>query len=346
MAVEKELFGEMPDGSEVYQYFITNDNDYEVSILTLGATLNTIYAKDKDGEWRDILLGFDTVSDYLEKSDYQGATVGPMCNRIGGGSIEIGGIDYKLNTNENGTTSLHSCGELSFRNWDSIITDTDRVEFTTVSEDGANGFPGKTEVKVIFRLDEDNALHISYDAVSDKDTFLNFTNHAYFNLNGYDVSDILSHSVTINADRFTAIDSISIPTGELVPVSGTPFDFREPHTIGERIENDYEQLKLGLGYDHNFCIADYDGKMKLIATAEGDESGIKMEVYSDLPGVQFYTGNFLNGKEGKEEQPMEKRTGFCFETQFFPDTPHNPAFPSCLYKAGDHYTSETVYKFK
>jgi len=345
MAVEKELFGEMPDGSPVYEYFITNDNDYEVGILTLGATLNTIYAKDTDGEWRDVLLGFDTVSDYLAKSDYQGATVGPMCNRISGGSIEINGQEYKLNTNENETTSLHSCGELSFRNWDSIIVDTNKVEFSAKSTDGENGFPGNKEYKVTFCLDEHNALHISYDAVADKDTYLNLTNHAYFNLNGYDVSDILSHKVTIRADRFTAIDSKSIPTGELSSVEGTPFDFREMHTIGERIDAGCEQIKMGQGYDHNFCIEGADGTLRTIATAEGDESGIKMEVLSTLPGVQFYTGNFLSGTTGKEEQPMERRTGFCFETQFYPDTPHNSAFPSCLYKAGEHYVSETVYKF-
>lgn len=345
MAVEKEQFGIMPDGTPVYEYFITNDNDYEVGILTLGATLHTIYAKDKDGEWRDILLGFETVSEYLEKSDYQGATVGPYCNRISGANIVIDEKKYNLNTNENETTCLHSCGDISFRNWDSIITDTDSVEFSIESPDGKNGFPGNKKFTVKFTLDEQNALHIVYDAVSDKKTYLNLTNHAYFNLNGYDISDILNHKLTIAADKFTVIDAISIPTGENRNVENTPFDFRESHTIGERIEDDYEQLIMGQGYDHNYCITDYDGSLRLCATAEGDESGIKMEVYTTLPGVQLYTGNFLSGICGKTDGPMDRRTGFCFETQYFPDTPHNAEFPSCLFDADEHYNSETVYKF-
>ncbi len=345
MSVERILFGNMPDGREVYKYIITNNNECSAHILTLGATFCGFTMQDKNGEIRDILLGFDTVEDYLERSDYQGVIVGPVCNRIGGAEIEINGEKYKLTANEKGITCLHSGGELGFSLWKAIVTDSDSVEFSYTAADGSHGFPGEKNITVTYKLTDDNAVHISYEAVSDKDTYLNFTNHAYFNLNGFDNGDILSHKLTIDADRFTEVDENSIPTGNNLEVEGTVFDFRTPRVIGKDIDDAHIQLQYTGGYDHNFCINAYDGTLKKIAVAEGDKSGIKMNVYTTLPGVQFYAGNFLKGVKGKNSLPMEKRTGFCLETQHYPDTPHHENFPSCFFNAGEKYASETVYEF-
>ncbi len=345
MSVKRESFGFMPDGKEIYKYILENDAGTQVHVLTLGATLQSILFPDQKGEMTDVLLGFDTVEDYLTKSNYQGATVGPYCNRIGGAAIDIGGRHYELVANEKGITNLHSNGEFSFRLWSAIVPDADRVELSYVSPDGEGGFPGETSVQVVFRLTQDNKLSIRYHGVSTRDTYLNFTNHAYFNLNGYAAGDILGHTLRIAADLFTPVDKNSIPNGENVPVEGTPFDFRKPKKIGLEIEADHEQLKMTGGYDHNFCLSDAPRALTEIAEAQGDISGIKMNVYTTLPGVQFYAGNFLAGKEGKQGVPMTKRTGFCLETQFYPDTPHRPDFPNCLYKAGEAYESETVYAF-
>ncbi len=346
MSVERVLFGEMPDGREVYKYILTNSNEVSAHVLTLGATLCTFYAEDKNGELRDVLLGFDTVDDYLELSDYQGVIVGPVCNRLGGASIEIDGVTYPLTANEKGITCLHSGGELGLSLWNAIVTDSDSVEFSYVAADLSHGFPGEKKIKVIYSLKDDNSLHIKYEVVCDKKSYMNFTNHAYFNLNGYSEGDILSHKLSIAADRITEVDENSIPTGRNISVEGTPFDFTSPRIIGKDIDADNEQLKFTGGYDHNFCLTGYDGTLRKIACAVGDKSGIKMNVYTTLPGVQFYAGNFLKGIKGKNGIPMEKRSGFCLETQHYPDTPHHSDFPSCLFDAGEKYVSETVYEFK
>ena len=345
MSVTRESFGFMPDNTEIFKYIIENACGTEVHVITLGATLQSLLFADKNGVKRDVLLGFDTVEDYLEKSNYQGATVGPFCNRIGGAAIDIGGKHYELVANEKGVTSLHSNGEFSFRPWKAIVPDADCVELSYLSPDGEGGFPGETKVQVLFRLSQDNKLSIRYHGVSTRDTFLNFTNHAYFNLNGYDAGDILGHTLRLNADEFTPVDEYSIPTGGNLPVEGTPFDFRTAKPIGLEIEADHVQLKMTGGYDHNFALADGPRELTEIGEAAAPESGIKMNIYTTLPAVQFYAGNFLNGKTGKQGKPMEKRSGFCLETQYFPDSPHHPEFPSCLFKAGEEYESETVYGF-
>ena len=346
MAVERVLFGTMPDGREVYKYIISNSSECEAHILTLGATLSSFIMEDKNGEKRDLLLCFDNVSDCLEKSDYQGVIVGPVCNRIGGASIEINGESYALTANEKGITCLHSGGELGNSLWKAIVADSDSVEFSYFQADGSHGFPGNKEVKVIYRLTDDNKLSIRYEAVSDKDTYLNYTNHAYFNLNGYDNGDILSHTLSIDADFITEVDENSIPTGNNIAVEGTAFDFRAERVIGKDIDDNHIQLQYTGGYDHNFCINNWDGALRKIAVAKGNLTGIEMNVYTTLPGVQFYAGNFLKGIEGKNGKPMEKRSGFCLETQFYPDTPHNKNFPDCFFTAGKKYESETVYEFK
>ncbi len=345
MSVTRESFGFMPDGAEIYQYVIENESGSCVKVLTLGATVRSVVVPDKNGTLRDVALGFDTVEDYLTKSDYQGATVGPYCNRIAGASMPIDGKVYELVANEKDVTNLHSGGEFSFAVWSAIVTDADSVEMTYVSPDGEGGFPGETTAKVTFRLTEDDRFELRFDAASTRKTYLNLTNHAYFDLEGFDHGTVLDHSLQLMADRFTAVDALSIPTGENLPVAGTPFDFTSPRVIGERIDDDDEQLRMTGGYDHNFCITGWDGSLRLCAAAAAPESGIRMNVYTTLPGVQFYAGNFLSGTPGKNGVPMNRRSGFCLETQYYPDTPHREAFPSCLFAAGDHYTSQTVYAF-
>ncbi|MCH5197834.1 MAG: galactose mutarotase [Oscillospiraceae bacterium] len=345
MSVIRESFGFMPDKTEIFKYILENSSGTQAHILTLGATLQSFIIADKNGEMKDVLLGFDSVSDYLEKSNYQGATVGRYANRIGGASIDINGKNYSLTANEKNVTSLHSAGDFSYSPWKAVVPDADMVEMSYVSPDGEGGFPGEVSVKVIFRLTEDNKLSIKYSGVSTKDTYMNFTNHAYFNLNGYDSGDILSHYLKIDSSFITPVDELSIPLGGAMSVENTPFDFREFARIGERIASDHAQLKMTGGYDHNFCLPESEGELREIAQSYSEDSGIKMAVLTTLPGVQFYAGNFLAGAEGKNGKAMNKRTGFCLETQFYPDTPHQPDFPSCLFKAGEEYVSETVYAF-
>jgi len=345
MSVIRESFGFMPDGTEIYKYILENGKGTQAHVLTLGATLQSLIFADKNGEKTDVLLGFDTVSDYLDKSNYQGATVGRYANRIGGASFEINGEKFKLTPNEKNVTSLHSAGDFSYTPWNAIVPDADMVEMSYVSPDGKDGFPGEVAVKVVFRLTEDNKLSIKYSGVSNKDTYMNFTNHSYFNLNGYAFGDILSHYLRIDSSYITPVDELSIPQGDKMSVENTPFDFREFTRIGDRIDDDHVQLKMTGGYDHNYCLSDKQLELREVAQAYSMDSGIKMTVFTTLPGVQFYAGNFLKGAEGKGNVPLNRRTGFCLETQFYPDTPNRPDFPSCLYKAGEEYCSETVYGF-
>lgn len=346
MTVSKSFFGNMPDGKEVYEFLLENNNGMRVSILSLGATLRSLILTDKNGEEKDILLGFDDVDAYLSRSSYQGACVGPCANRIGNGRFEIDGETFDVVKNEKGVTCLHSGGEFSYAVWNSIIVDSDAVEFNYVSPDGLNGFPGEMKVSVIYRLGQNNDLHICYKAVSNKKTPINLTNHAYFNLGGFDSGDVLSHDMQLNCSQITAVDALSIPTGKLLSVENTAFDFRTAKPIGRDIENSEEQLKLTGGYDHNFVIDDADGTLRKCAQADCATTGISMHVYTTMPGVQFYAGNFLEGELGKQDLPMQKRSGFCLETQYYPDSPNKAAFPNCIFDAGEKFISETVYTFE
>ena len=345
MGIEKNIYGVM-NGESVFAFVITNSNNYKAQIIEKGATLDKLWVEDKNGAFIDILVGHDTLDGHINRSDYQGVIVGQYANRIGGGAFTIDGIEYNVTKNEKNITCLHGGGEYSSAHWVGNPTSENSVEFTYISPDGCEGFPGKVEVRVVYTLDNSNALTIDYYAVSDKKTVINLTNHAYFNLNGYNSGDVLKHSLYINADRFTAIDKNSIPTGELIPVKGTPFDFTTEKLIGRDIDADYEQIKNGMGYDHNFCIADYDGSLKTIAVAKGNLSGVTMEVKSTEPGVQLYTGNFLDGSViGKGGLPITKRSAFCLETQVYPDSPNHPEWPSCIYDAGEEYRSTTIFSF-
>lgn len=339
--IVKNFFGTTAKGEAVDIYTLRNSSETAVDILTYGATVNSIYVADKNGNFADVLSGFDTLEGHEKFSDYQGMTVGRYANRIAGGKFSIDGVEYNVEKNEKGITCLHGGAELSTAVWKAFIVDDNSIEMNYTSPDGAMGFPGKVDFKVTFTLHEDNALKIEYSAVSDKKTVINMTNHAYFNLAGK--GDILAHELMINADAYTPIDENSIPTGEIRSVEGTPFDFRTAKPIGRDIDADDDQLAIGKGYDHNFCLNDSDGP---IATAYEPESGRFLEVFTDLCGVQLYTGNFLDGTNiGKNGDPLIKNAGFCLETQFYPNTPNMPEFPQCTVDAGEKFTSCTVFRF-
>ncbi len=345
MSVTKTHYGIM-NGKDVYALNIENKNGTKVQLIEKGATLDKLFIKDKNGELIDILVGHDNLDGHIYRGDYQGVVVGQYANRIKDGKFSIDGAEYNVTCNEKGITCLHGGGEYSSALWSSEIIADNSVKFTYKSLDGTEGFPGNVQVAVTYTLTDSDELALEYRAISDKKTIINLTNHAYFNLNGFDSGDILKHTVKINADRYTPIDEISIPTGELAPVSGTPFDFTTEKAIGRDIAADHIQLKNGNGYDHNFCITDFDGTLKTAATATGDKSGIAMEVKTDLPGIQLYTGNFLDGSvQGKNGVPITNRSAFCFETQFYPDTPNHPEWPSCTYDAGEEYVSNTIFAF-
>ena len=339
--ITKKDFGTTQSGESVALYTLENSKGVSVDLITYGATINAIRVPDRNGEFADVVKGFDTIEGHENYSNYQGMTVGRYANRIADGKFSIDGTEYTLEKNEKGITCLHGGGELSHAVWKAIITDDTSIEMSYSSPDGAMGFPGKVDFTVKFTLYEDNALKIDYSAVSDKKTVINMTNHAYFNLAGK--GDILSHVLMINADAFTPTDSRSIPTGELRKVEGTPFDFRTAKPIGRDIGADDEQLKQCRGYDYNFCLNEGDGPA---AVAYDPESGRMMEVFTDLPGVQLYCGNFLDGtRPGKGGEPLIQYCGFCLETQFHPNTPNMPDFPQCTFDAGEKFESSTVFRF-
>jgi aldose 1-epimerase len=346
MAVSKSLYGEL-NGVKVNLFTITNNNGMKAEIIEKGATLEKLFVKDKNGKFIDVLSGHDTLEGHVERSDYQGVVVGQYANRIKGGKFSIDSVEYNLTKNDNGITCLHGGGEYSSAVWSGKEVSDKAVTFTLFSKDGNDGFPGNVNTSVTYELTDCDELILTYNAVSDKKTVINLTNHAYFNLNGFDCGDILDHELEIKADYFTPIDETSIPVAMSQEVENTPFDFRKAKTIGRDI-NDASciQIKNGNGYDHNFIINDFDGTLKTCAIAKGDKSGITMEVKTTLPGVQFYTGNFLNGTViGKDEKPLTHRCSFCLETQVFPDSPNHQDWCKCVYDAGEEYSSKTVFAF-
>ncbi len=341
--IEKRYYGTLKSGEEIFALTVTNNPGSSVEILTYGATVSKITVPDKDGNYADILVGFDDLQGHEERSDNQGVTVGRYANRIGGAAFTLDGETYHVSANEKGKTCLHGGDELSHAVWKALIIDDNAIEMTYDSPDGAMGFPGNVQFKVTFTFTDRNELKIDYLAKTDKKTVINMTNHAYFNLAGATAGDVLGHVLMINADCYTPTDADSIPTGELRSVEGTAFDFREPKAIGRDIGADDEQLKMCGGYDHNFCLNDGDGPA---VTACDPESGRALDVYTDLIGVQLYTGNFLDGTaEGKGGTKPGKHAGFCLETQFYPDTPNKPQFPQCTVNAGEKFQSTTLFKF-
>ena len=350
-SITEESFGTTSDGEAVEKYIIENGSGLQMSVISYGGIITSLKVPDEEGNYEDIVLGLDAISQYEEGSPYFGALIGRYGNRIAEGKFSLEGEEYVLETND-GPNHLHG-GEMGF---DKVIWNVEPVEgansaslrLTHTSPDGAGGYPGTLETTVIYTLNEDNSLDIEYEATTDKTTIVNLTQHSYFNLSGDFSETILDHVVEINADQFLPVGETLIPTGELRSVEGTPFDFTEPTPIGELIvqETTDEQLGRGPGFDHCWVLNNPDSGVRYAASAYHPESGRYMEVYTDEPGLQFYTGNFLDGTlPAQGGGTYEKRTGFCMETQHYPDSPNQEGFPSVVLKPGEKYTSTTSYKF-
>lgn len=337
-------FGTTEKGQKALLYTMKNDAGTSVSVSDYGAALVSLFVRGKDGNPVDVVLGYDNVTGYEKGGDSIGATVGRNANRIGGASIEINGVTYELDKNDNGN-NLHSGYDYyNKRFWDVAENADDHVTFRLHSPDKDQGYPGALDMYVTYTLDEDSMLTIHYEAEPDKDTVINMTNHSYFNLNGHASGTVLNHSVTLDAESFTPADRESIPTGEIRSVDGTPMDFRSGKMLGKEIDADYEPLRFGGGYDHNWVLKN-EGRFDKVAEVTADRSGIRMEVYTDLPGVQMYTANFLNGEPGKEGALYGKRSAVCLETQYFPDAIHHDNFPGPVCRAGEKYDTRTAYRF-
>lgn len=337
------------EGDSVKLYTLKNNNGMEVTITNYGQRLISLHAPDKNGNFEDVVLGFPHLDNYRAKKNYYGATIGRYGNRIAKGKFTIDGTTYDLaiNNNEN---HLHG----GIKGFESVVWNVDEAKdnyiiFSRTSPDMEEGYPGNLKVSVRYDLTNDNELKIFYKAETDKPTFINLTHHSFFNLKGEGNGDVTDHIMMINADGFTPVNSGLIPTGEVVKVEGTPFDFTQPKPIGKDIEEEYEQLKFANGYDHNFVLNEEPKNSEglvLAAKVVEPESGRTMEVYTDEPGVQFYGGNFLTGADiGKSGKPYVFRSSFCLETQHFPDSPNQPNFPSTRLDPGRTYTSTCVYKF-
>ena len=349
LQVRKETFGKTADGKPVDLYTLTNSNGLEVRAMTYGGIIVSIRVPDRKGKLADVVLGHDNFDGYLVNPPYFGAIVGRYANRIANGTFTLDGVKYTLPKND-GQNTLHG-GLIGFNKviWEAKEFKNAKgvgVAFNYLSKDGEEGFPGNLKVKVSYTLTNENQLIIDYEATTDKATPLNLTQHTYFNLAGEGNGDILGHEVMLNADRFTPAEKTLIPTGEIRPVKETPLDFTTPTTIGSRINDNYEQLVIGHGYDHNFVIKRKDNSITLAARAREPNSGRVLEVYTTEPAVQLYSGNFLDGTlVGKQGHAYKKRDGFCLETQHFPDSPNHPDFPSTILRPGTTFRSQTVFKF-
>ncbi|MHC4213892.1 MAG: aldose epimerase family protein [Planctomycetota bacterium] len=348
MDIQKQPFGKA-DGKNVDLYTLTNANGIRMTVMTYGAIVVSLEVPDKTGKLGDVVLGFDTLEEYLKGHPYFGAIVGRYGNRIGKGKFTLDGVDYQLAIN-NGPNHLHG-GLKGFDKvvWDAVPikgTKAVGIKFSYLSKDGEENYPGNLESTVTYFLTNDDEFKIMYSAKTDKATPINLTHHSYFNLAGQGTRDILDHDLMINADMYTPVDEGLIPTGQLKNVEGTPFDFRAPFAIGGRIAQDDQQLKYGGGYDHNFCLRTGDGAISHAVTVYEPTTGRVMEVHTTEPGVQFYSGNFLDGTNvGKGGKVYKHRYGFCLETQHFPDSPNKRHFPPAILKPGDIYSHITAYKF-
>ena len=352
MSITKRHFGNLPDGQEVTLFTLTNKNGLTAEIIDYGGILVSLNVPDKNGEMADVVLGMNAMEGYLGETGYLGALVGRHANRIGGASFVLNGREYKLTQNE-GENQLHG-GHKGFdkKVWDARIIDTDEdkgLELSLFSPDGDEHYPGNLKVRVIYRLTDDNALEIEYFGVEDRDTLLNMTNHSYFNLAGHDQGPVTKHQLKINADFYTPVDAETLPTGEILSVKNTPFDFTDFKEIGDGLLNHSgnEQIKLANGYDHNYVLRKTERNLLEEACCVYEPvSGRFMRVLTTKPGVQFYSGNFLNSTlTGKNGARYDKWHGFCLETQYFPNALRHSHFPSPILKAGERYHHKTIYQF-
>jgi aldose 1-epimerase len=346
--IEKRAFGKLEDGTTVDIYTLKNPNGLQLEITNYGGTVVTLRTPDRRGRFADIVLGYADLRGYVTDTSYFGALIGRYANRIARGKFTLNGVEYQLPQN-NGVNHLHG-GVKGFHKvlWqvrEVPRADGTALELTYFSKDNEEGYPGNLSVTATYVLTNANELRIEYAATSDKETVVNFTHHSYFNLVGSGSGDILGHELKINADRFTPVDETLIPTGELRAVKGTPFDFTRATAIGSRINQTDQQLIFGKGYDHNFVLNKKGQELSLAANVYEPSSGREIEMWTTEPGVQLYSGNFLDKVPGKAGKIYQKRGGFCLEAQHFPDSPNQPGFPSTVLKPGERYTQTTVYKF-
>ena len=342
MDIKKQAFGKTEDGKSVDSYTLTNANGLKAEIITFGGIVTSLQVPDRNGKFADIVLGCDSPDEYAKSSTYFGALIGRFGNRIAKGKFTLDGVECKLATN-NGPNHLHG----GVKGFDKVVWNAKPMQtkegpalkLTYQSRDGEEGYPGNLSCTVVYTLTNNNELKITYEAKTDKATIVNLTHHSYFNLGGHNSGDILGHELIIKADRFTPVDKDLIPTGEIKAVKGTPWDFTKPMAIGSRIKD------VEGGYDHNYVLNSSDGSLALAASVYESKTGRVMEVFTTEPGVQFYTGNFLDGSVKGKGAVYNKHNGFCLETQHFPDSPNKPNFPSVVLKPGEKYTQLTVYKF-
>ena len=346
--VEKRPFGKLADGTAVDLYTLTNRGGVEARITNYGGAVVSLKVPDAGGRLADVVLGYDDPAGYEGDKSYFGALVGRFANRIAGGRFTLGGREYRLAQN-NGPNHLHG----GVRGFNKVVWRARALrrrggaalELSYLSRDGEEGYPGNLTARVVYFLTDGNELRVEYAATTDKETIVNLTHHSYFNLAGHGAGDILGHELRLNADRFTPVDETQIPTGELKAVRDTPFDFTRAATIGSRINQEDEQLRRGKGYDHNYVLNKRGAELSLAAQVYEPTSGRTMEVWTTEPGVQLYTGNFLDGVRGKGGEVYNFREGFCLEAQHFPDAPNRPAFPPTVLRPGARYTQTTIYKF-
>jgi aldose 1-epimerase len=346
--IKKEAFGATPDGQSVDLYTMANVHGMEVRTMNYGGIVVSWRVPDRKGMSADIVLGYDDLQPYLTNKPYFGALIGRYGNRIANGKFKLDGVEYQLAKN-NGSNSLHG----GLKGFNKVLWRTEPVEtargvgvtLSYTSKDGEEGFPGNLKTKVTYTLTDQDELIFDYEATTDKATPVNLTHHGYFNLAGEGNGDALQHELMLNTDRFTPVDKTLIPTGALRSVTGTPLDFTRPTAIGERINDNFEQLTLAGGYDHNFVVNRKGSGLELAARVYEPNSGRVMEVLTTEPGIQFYSSNFLDGEKGKKGHIYNKHAALCLETQHFPDSPNHPEFPSTILRPGQTYHSQTVYKF-
>ncbi|MEN6385841.1 MAG: aldose epimerase family protein [Phycisphaerales bacterium] len=349
LTVEKSTFGQTPCGQNVNIYTLSNANGMKIKLMDYGAALTSVIVPDKNNKFEDIALGYDNFDSYLCENPYFGGIVGRFGNRIASGRFKLDGTEYILNTNNNGQTLHGGIKGFDVLVWSSKPFENENgagVEFNLLSPDGQEHFPGNLKITVIYTLTNNNEIMIDYTATTDKATPINLTQHGYWNLAGEGTGDILKYETLINADKFTPVDKFLIPTGQIKSVKNTPFDFTQPKTIGLRINNDDPQLKFGGGYDHNWVLNKKDNSLTLACKVSEPTSGRVFEVYTTEPAMQFYSGNFLDGKIiGKSGKAYNYRCALVLEPQHFPDSPNHPNFPNTILRPGQTYKSQTVYKF-
>ncbi len=345
ISVTKESFGMTKDGEAVTKYTLKNANNMSVSFLDFGAIIQAINVPDKNGKIDDVVLGFDDIASYENNPSYFGAFLGRHANRIAGGKFELNGVTYELEKNDSGRNNLHGGNPGYHKVMYKAEVGDGSVSFSRTSPDGEQGFPGNLDLKVTYTLTNDNELKIDYWGQSDADTLCNLSNHSYFNLKGHDSGSIVDHLVQINAEQITRNNRNSVPNGKYVDVANTPFDFRTLTPVSKGIGDSNTLITNAGGYDHNFVLNKGDGEFAKVGEVLEETSGRKMEIYTDLPGIQFYSGNYISQNTGKNGAAYSARCGMCFETQFFPDSINHAEFKQCILKKGEEYNSRTVYKF-